>query len=70
MKKKIVNRSLILLGLVVSFGLFQAWKESRNPFAFLKEKSMKVSTKYTKDSHNSISNSNIELIKEQHIRPD
>lgn len=34
MKKKIVNRSLLILVLTVFFGLFQAWKESKNPFAF------------------------------------
>jgi len=34
MKKKIANQSLVILVLVVCFGLFQAWKESKNPFAF------------------------------------
>jgi len=34
MKKKITNHSLIILVLIVSFGLVQAWRESRNPFAF------------------------------------
>lgn len=33
MKKKIANQSLVILILIVCFGLFQAWKESRNPFA-------------------------------------
>jgi len=33
MKKKVVNQSLALLVFIVSFGLFQAWKESKNPFA-------------------------------------
>jgi hypothetical protein len=32
MKKKVVNYSLTLLILTVLFGLFQAWKESKNPF--------------------------------------
>ncbi len=66
MKKKIANRSIILLGFIFSFGLFQAWKESRNPFAFFKGNSLKVSTKYIKpnciDNLNSVK---IELIKEQ-----
>jgi len=34
MKKKITQHSLLILGLIVSFGLVQAWRESRNPFAF------------------------------------
>ena len=34
MKKKVANQSLMILAIVVSFGLFQAWKESKNPFAF------------------------------------
>jgi len=34
MKKKVANHSLVILVLIVSFGLFQAWRESRNPFAF------------------------------------
>lgn len=34
MKKKIANQSLVILILVVCFGLFQAWKESKNPFTF------------------------------------
>ena len=33
MKKKIANNSLGVLCVVVCFGLFQAWKESKNPFA-------------------------------------
>lgn len=33
MKKKIVNQSLALLVIIVSLGLIQAWRESRNPFA-------------------------------------
>lgn len=34
MKKKVTNHSLVILGLVVSFGLFQAWREEKAPFAF------------------------------------
>ena len=34
MKKRIANHSLIILGLIVSFGLFQAWKQDKKPFAF------------------------------------
>ena len=34
MKKKIAHHSLVILVLTVCFGLFQAWKESKNPFAF------------------------------------
>jgi len=52
MKKKAVNRSLILLVLTVSFGLFQAWKESKNPFAFFNEKFPEVTTKFAKSNYN------------------
>ncbi|MDP4238302.1 MAG: hypothetical protein Q8904_02385 [Bacteroidota bacterium] len=54
MKKKVVNHSLVILVLVVSWGLFQAWKESKNPFAFFSnpknaiEKSNYVSDKSIK----------------------
>jgi len=34
MKKKITHHSLAILVIIVSFGLVQAWRESRNPFAF------------------------------------
>ena len=69
MKKRIANRSLILLGLVVSLGLFQAWKESRSPFKILKEKSLNVSIKFTKPSYiDNINGVKIELIKEQYSR--
>lgn len=34
MHEKVANRSLMILVLIVFFGLFQAWKESKNPFAF------------------------------------
>jgi len=36
MKNKVVNHSLLILALTVSFGLFQAWREGKNPFAFSK----------------------------------
>jgi len=44
MKKKVANHSLVILVLIVSFGLFQAWRESRNPFAFY-SKSKTLATK-------------------------
>ncbi|MDP4238168.1 MAG: hypothetical protein Q8904_01685 [Bacteroidota bacterium] len=34
MKEKIVNYSMVILVLTVSFGLFQAWEKSKKPFAF------------------------------------
>jgi len=40
MKKKIANRSLVILVLIVLFGLFQAWKEEKNPFVFTKDTSL------------------------------
>ena len=42
MKYKVVNRSLILLLLTVFFGLFQAWKESKNSFAFYSNNKNKI----------------------------
>ncbi len=33
MKKRIANNSIILLVIVISFGLFQAWKQNKKPFA-------------------------------------
>ena len=48
MKKKVANHSLALLILTVFFGLFQAWKESKNPFAFYSEDKNKIEkSKYT-----------------------
>ena len=38
MNKKVANHSLVILVFVVSFGLYQAWKESKNPFAFYSNK--------------------------------
>lgn len=50
MKKKVTNHSLVILALIVSFGLFQAWKESRNPFAFFSNtKKMIDKTNYVSD---------------------
>lgn len=47
MKRKIANQSLVILFLIVLFGLFQAWKESRNPFALISKKNnMIVKTNY------------------------
>ncbi len=69
MKKKIANRSIILLGFIFSFGLFQAWKESRNPFAFFKGNSQKVSPKYTKTIYiNNLNSVKIEFVEEQQFR--
>lgn len=61
MKKRIANQSIVVLTLIVCFGLFQAWKESKNPFALFsgtkngieKPKNMSVkSVKYnTKDNY-------------------
>jgi hypothetical protein len=51
MKRKIANQSLVILFLIVVFGLFQAWKESRNPFAFISNKNsiiVKSNNKSTK----------------------
>jgi hypothetical protein len=54
MKKKVVNHALMVLVLLVCFGLFQAWKESKNPFIFYSnnkkmiEKSKYESNKPTK----------------------
>jgi|GEM_PF-3185428 len=42
MKKKVANHSLVILVLIVSFGLFQAWRESRNPFAFYSKSNTRV----------------------------
>ena len=39
MKERVANYSLMLVVVIVSFGLFQAWRLSRNPFAFYKSKS-------------------------------
>lgn len=52
MKKKVVNHSLALLVLTVFFGLFQAWKESKNPFAFFNEKPHNAATKLAKLNYN------------------
>jgi hypothetical protein len=52
MKHKVVNHSLLILALTVSFGLFQAWREGKNPFAFSKnslKKSNPVSKKLIED---------------------
>ena len=50
MKKKVTNHSLVILSFIVSFGLFQAWKESRNPFAFFSNtKKMIDKTSYVSD---------------------
>jgi hypothetical protein len=32
MKKRIANESILLLVIIVFLGLFQAWKQNRNPF--------------------------------------
>ena len=50
MKKKVTNHSLIILGFVVTFGLIQAWREDKAPFAFSKntvKESNHVSKKIT-----------------------
>jgi len=42
MKQKIANRSLVLLVLIVSVGLYQAWKQDKKPFAFFSEKNTQL----------------------------
>jgi hypothetical protein len=44
MKNKVVNHSLLILALTVTFGLFQAWREGKNPFAFSKNTLKKSNT--------------------------
>jgi len=44
MKVKVANYSKGLLVITVVFGLFLAWKESRNPFNFFKEKTIQTET--------------------------
>lgn len=51
-KEIIVKKSIVLLALVFSFGLFQAWKEARNPFAFFTKESQIASTKPTENNKN------------------
>jgi len=69
MKKQVAKRSLILLGLVISLGLFQAWKESRTPFKTLKEKTMNVSTKFINTNYPyNINSVKLELTKEQYSK--
>ncbi len=63
MKKKITKHSLILLTLIIFFGLFQAWKESRNPFAFFKEKTQSKLTGSYKNT-NYLEVSSIKTIKQ------
>jgi hypothetical protein len=42
MKNKVANYSKGLLVVTVFFGLFLAWKESRNPFNFFKQKPIQI----------------------------
>jgi hypothetical protein len=44
MKEKVANYSKGLLVITVFFGLFLAWKESRNPFKFFRENTNRVET--------------------------
>ena len=44
MKKKVANHSLVILVLIISFGLFQARKESKRPFAFESDSNNKIRT--------------------------
>jgi len=46
MKKKVTNHSLAILVLIVSFGLFQAWKESKNPFALFSNTKKEINKPY------------------------
>jgi len=44
MKKKIANHSLVILGLIVLVGLFQAWKQDKKPFSFFSGRFTQIST--------------------------
>jgi hypothetical protein len=44
MKEKVANYSKGLLVITVVFGLFLAWKESRSPFNYIKEKMVQTET--------------------------
>lgn len=44
MKEKVANYSKALIVVTVFFGLFLAWKDSRNPFKFFKEKTIQTET--------------------------
>ena len=44
MKEKVANYSKGLIVVTVFFGLFLAWRESRNPFNFFNEKSIHTET--------------------------
>lgn len=60
MKEKVANYSKGLLVITVVFGLFLAWKDSRSPFSYVKEKTVQTETLSSNIDHRASNGKHIE----------
>lgn len=59
MKEKTAKYSIVLLVFITSWGLFQAWNESKKPFVFFLEKPQNAAIKPTPFNNIEISSNKV-----------